>query len=177
MTSSSCKRIKIVGAKRKEPKRPYSNKFVSRRQEQHFLIVQDRRLLMERKAGWIPNLAPQFGEELENKNWERVATYPAPGNIAVVRDMYMSLMEARLQSIHRGQVVTTEMIIGMYDTPPERRWTMDEFNTVVAWLEEQAQTSGAGAAEAPAMEEDDEDDDDFEDAKEGEEEDSDDSMG
>ncbi|KOM25980.1 hypothetical protein LR48_Vigan213s000300 [Vigna angularis] len=82
--------------------------------------------------------------------------------------------EMRLQSIHRGQVATIEMIIGMYDTPPRRWWTMDEFNTVVAWPKEQAQASGAGAAEAPTMEED---DDDFEDAEEGEEEDSDDSMG
>ncbi|KOM34871.1 hypothetical protein LR48_Vigan02g102100 [Vigna angularis] len=274
---------------------------------------------MERKAGWIPDLAPQFGEELENRNWEKIAIYSTPANIAVVkefytnarqlgdshtedymsyvrgksirydpdsinkflhvewtseqcqfvlnmiegadyddmervltmnnkaplghpslithlcklagvntsspplerprkaideayykqycgegevaqpipprhpsrrrgpsqahapphdaepfqmRDMYMSLMEDRLQSIHRGQVATTEMIIGMYDTPPGKRWTMDEFNNVVAWPEEQAQGNGVGAAEAPAMEED--DDDDFEDAEEeGEEEDSD----
>ncbi|KOM34752.1 hypothetical protein LR48_Vigan02g090200 [Vigna angularis] len=89
-----------------------------------------------------------------------------------IRDMYMSLMEDRLLSIHRGQVAIAEMIIRMYDTPPGRRWTMDEFNTMVAWPEEQAQASGVGAAEALAMEED----DDFEDA-EGEEEDFDDNMG
>ncbi|KOM41020.1 hypothetical protein LR48_Vigan04g121800 [Vigna angularis] len=66
------------------------------------------------------------------------------------------------------------MIIEMYDTPPGHRWTMDEFNNVVAWLEDQAQTSGARAAEAPTM---DDDEDDFEDAEEeGEEEDLDDSM-
>ncbi|KOM51951.1 hypothetical protein LR48_Vigan09g061000 [Vigna angularis] len=88
MTSSSGKRIKTVGAKRKEPERPYSNKFLSHRHEQHFLTVQDRRLLMERKAGWIPDLAQQFGEELENKNWERIATYPTPANIAVVKEFY-----------------------------------------------------------------------------------------
>ncbi|KOM41010.1 hypothetical protein LR48_Vigan04g120800 [Vigna angularis] len=92
-----------------------------------------------------------------------------------MRDMYMSLIDARMQSIHRGQVATTEMIIEMYDTPPGHRWTMDEFNNVVAWQEDQAQASGAGAAEAPAM---DDDEDDFEDAEEeGEEEDSDDNMG
>ncbi|KOM40704.1 hypothetical protein LR48_Vigan04g090200 [Vigna angularis] len=36
-----------------------------------------------------------------------------------MRDMYMSLMEDRLQSIHKGQVATTDMIIGMCDTPPD----------------------------------------------------------
>ncbi|KOM25974.1 hypothetical protein LR48_Vigan211s000900 [Vigna angularis] len=88
MTSSLGKRIKTVGAKRKEPERPYSNKFLPRRHEQHFLTVQDRRLLMERKAGWIPDLAPQFGEELESRNWERITTYPTPTNIAMVKEFY-----------------------------------------------------------------------------------------
>ncbi|KOM40793.1 hypothetical protein LR48_Vigan04g099100 [Vigna angularis] len=214
MTSSLGKRIKTVGNKRKEPERPYSNKFLSRRHEQHFLTIQDRRLLMERKAGWILDLAPQFGEELKSRKWERIATeaideayyrqYCGGDEVAwpvlprrpsgrrgprqahaarhdaepfQMRDMYMSLMEDKLQSIHRGQVATVEMIIGMYDASPGRRWTMDEFNNVVAWPEEQAHGSGSGATEAPALEEDDEDDDDFEDAKEGEEEDYDDSMG
>ncbi|KOM57423.1 hypothetical protein LR48_Vigan11g045600 [Vigna angularis] len=55
-----------------------------------------------------------------------------------IRDMYMSLIDHRMQSIHRGQVATAKMIIGMYDTPPGHRWTMDEFNNVVAWPEDQA---------------------------------------
>ncbi|KOM52188.1 hypothetical protein LR48_Vigan09g084700 [Vigna angularis] len=62
-----------------------------------------------------------------------------------MRDMYMSLMESRMQALHGGH--------------------------------DQAQASGAGAADALTMEEE----DDYEDAKEGEEEeeeeDSDDSMG
>ncbi|KOM24906.1 hypothetical protein LR48_Vigan17s000200 [Vigna angularis] len=53
-------------------------------------------------------------------------------------DMYMSLIDAQMHSIHRGQVATVEMIIGMYDTPPAHRWTMDEFHDVVAWPEENA---------------------------------------
>ncbi|KOM26568.1 hypothetical protein LR48_Vigan294s000400 [Vigna angularis] len=79
-----------------------------------------------------------------------------------MRDMYMSLIGAQLQSIHRGQVATAEMIVGMYDTPPAHRWTMDEFHNVVAWPEEPMQGGGAGAAEASAreMEEDEADDDD-----------------
>ncbi|KOM57426.1 hypothetical protein LR48_Vigan11g045900 [Vigna angularis] len=346
MAFSSGKIIKTIGSKTKdkEPERSYSSKFLSRKHKRHFNIVQDRRILMERKARLILDFVPQFGEKLENRNWERLATYPAPANIAVVkefytnarrlgdypteeytsycqfalsmeegadfvdvesvlcvrgghfqrnrngvvvnirradltplakhwmtfshaniqpcshvsditfsralllncvlrgmsinigqiianeiqvcantmnnkaplghpslithlcelagvnistplferpwkaidlayyrqycggdeaaqpvppchprrgrgppqapaqpheaepfqiRDMYMSLIDVRMQSIHRGQVATVEMIIGMYDTPPGHRWTMDKFNNVVAWPKEQAQASGA----------------------------------
>ncbi|KOM52119.1 hypothetical protein LR48_Vigan09g077800 [Vigna angularis] len=89
-----------------------------------------------------------------------------------MRDMYMSLIGAQLQAIHRGKVTTAEMIVGMYDTPPPHRWTMEEFHNVVAWPEEQAQGGRVGAAEASAMEmdEDDADDDAFEDAEDEEEE-------
>ncbi|KOM29042.1 hypothetical protein LR48_Vigan630s000100 [Vigna angularis] len=69
-----------------------------------------------------------------------------------MRDMYMSLIDAQMQSIHRGQVATAEMIIGIR----------------------------TGAAEASIMDddEDDEEEDAFEDAEDdGEEEDTDDSMG
>ncbi|KOM27186.1 hypothetical protein LR48_Vigan404s003700 [Vigna angularis] len=347
MASSSGKRLKTTASKRKdkEPEQPHSSRFLSRKHEKHFKIVQDRRLLMERKAGMIPNFASQFGEQLMGRNWRRLATYPAPANIAVVkefytnarrlgdypaedylsyvrghtiryhpnsinnflgtewvgnqclfalfmeegtdfvdvesvlcvpggqfqrnkngavvnirrtdlthlaknmninigqviakeiqmcantmnskaplghpslithlckiagvdtstppferprksideayyrqycgdpfqmRDMYMSLIGAQMQSIHRGQVATAEMIIGLYDTPPAHRWTMDEFHSVVDWPEEQIQGSRAGAAEASAMEEDEDDDDDdaFEDAEDNEEEeDTDDNIG
>ncbi|KOM28346.1 hypothetical protein LR48_Vigan529s000100 [Vigna angularis] len=90
-----------------------------------------------------------------------------------MRDMYMSLIGAQLQSIHRGQVATAEMIVGMYDTPPAHRWTMEEFHNVVAWAEEPVQGGGAEAAEASVreMEEDEVDDDDaFEDDEDEEEE-------
>ncbi|KOM29362.1 hypothetical protein LR48_Vigan660s000100 [Vigna angularis] len=331
MTSSSSKRYKTIGSKRKdkEPECTHSRKFLSRKHEKHFKIVQDRRLLTKRKAGLIPELAPQFGEQMVSRNWRRLATYPAPANIAVVkefytnarrlgdhpvedylsyvrgyairngavvnirridltpiakywmafshaniepcshvsditvsralllycvlkrksvnigqvianeiqlcantmntkallghpslithlcelagvnisippferprkasdeayyrqycggdeasqpvpprhprrgrgpprrqasakiheaepfqmRDMYMSLIDAQMQSIHKEQVATVEMMIGMYHTPPAHRWTMDEFHNVVAWPEEQVQGSTAGAAEASA---------------------------
>ncbi|KOM37688.1 hypothetical protein LR48_Vigan03g107000 [Vigna angularis] len=90
MASSSDKRYKTIGTKRKdkEPERTHSSKFLSRKHEKHFKIVQDRRLLMERKAGLIPDLAPQFGEQIVSRNWRRLATYPAPANIAVVKEFY-----------------------------------------------------------------------------------------
>ncbi|KOM54749.1 hypothetical protein LR48_Vigan10g064100 [Vigna angularis] len=61
-----------------------------------------------------------------------------------MRDMYMSLIDARMQSNHRGQMATTEIIIGMYDTPPAHRWTMDEFHSVVKWPKKQAQVIADG---------------------------------
>ncbi|KOM25844.1 hypothetical protein LR48_Vigan197s001300 [Vigna angularis] len=43
---------------------------------------------MERKTGLILDFAPQFGKQLENRNWERLASYPTPANIAVVKEFY-----------------------------------------------------------------------------------------
>ncbi|KOM27004.1 hypothetical protein LR48_Vigan350s000400 [Vigna angularis] len=90
MASSSGKRYKTIGSKRKdkEPECTHSSKFLSRKHEKHFKIVQDRRLLMERKAGLIPELAPQFGEQMVSRNWRRLATYPTPANIAVMKEFY-----------------------------------------------------------------------------------------
>ncbi|KOM34725.1 hypothetical protein LR48_Vigan02g087500 [Vigna angularis] len=160
MASSSGKRIKTVGNKRREPKHPYSNKFLSRRHEQHFISVQDRRLLMERRAGWIPDLAPLFGEELENRNWEKIATYPTLANIAVVKEFYINAR--RLGNSHTEDYMS-------YVRGKSIRYDPDSINRFlhVEWT-----------AEAPTMDDDEDDDDDFEDAEEeGEEEDSDDSMG
>ncbi|BAU03372.1 hypothetical protein VIGAN_UM088900 [Vigna angularis var. angularis] len=88
MDSSSGKRVKTLRNKRKDPKRLFANKFLSHKHEKHFQIVQDQRLWMERKVGWIPSLAPQFGVELERRGWENVAAYPTPANIALVKEFY-----------------------------------------------------------------------------------------
>ncbi|KOM27966.1 hypothetical protein LR48_Vigan475s000800 [Vigna angularis] len=88
MTSSSGKRVKTMASKRKEkePEQPHSSRFLSCKHEKHFKVVQDRRLLMERKVGMIPNFAPQFGEQLLGNDWEKLATYPTPANIALVKE-------------------------------------------------------------------------------------------
>lgn len=88
MTSSSDKRVKTVGNKRKENEHIYSYKFLFAAHERHFLIVEDRRLLMEHKVGIIPSLAPQFGRELDSRNWRNLASYPTPANIVVVKEFY-----------------------------------------------------------------------------------------
>ncbi|KOM43414.1 hypothetical protein LR48_Vigan05g101800 [Vigna angularis] len=304
MASSSGKRIKTIGSKKKdkEPERSYANKFLSLNHERYFKVVQDRRLLMKRKAGLILDFGPQFGEQLENRNWGRLATYPALANIAMVKEFYtntrrlgdhptedylsyvrghairrvdltplakywMAFSHAYIQpcshvldiivsrvlllycvlrgmSINIDKVIDNEIQVcvntmnnktplghpslitylcelagvnisappferprkaideayyrqycgddeATQPVPPRRprrgrgapqgharilgshRWTMDEFHNVVAWPEEQAQGSRAGAVEALAMD----DEDAFEDAEDDEEEDdSDDSM-
>ncbi|KOM45551.1 hypothetical protein LR48_Vigan06g085700 [Vigna angularis] len=90
MVSFSSKRFKTTTSKRKdkEPEHTQSSRFLSRKHEKHFKIVQDRRLLMERKAGLIPNFAPKFGQQLMSRNWRRLATYLALANIAVVKEFY-----------------------------------------------------------------------------------------
>ncbi|KOM50139.1 hypothetical protein LR48_Vigan08g096600 [Vigna angularis] len=74
--------------KEKEPEQPQSSRFLSRKHEKHFRVVQDRRLLMERKVGMIPNFAPQYGEQVLGNDWGKLATYPTPANIAVVKEFY-----------------------------------------------------------------------------------------
>ncbi|KOM24873.1 hypothetical protein LR48_Vigan10s000200 [Vigna angularis] len=74
--------------KEKEPEQPHSSRFLSRKHEKHFKVVQDRRLLMERKVGIIPNFAPQFGDQLLGNDWGKLATYPTSANIVVVKEFY-----------------------------------------------------------------------------------------
>ncbi|KOM43297.1 hypothetical protein LR48_Vigan05g090100 [Vigna angularis] len=56
--------------------------------ERPFQTVQNKRLLMERKVRLIPTMAPEFGRELERRQWDNLASYPSPTNIAVVKDFY-----------------------------------------------------------------------------------------
>ncbi|KOM52107.1 hypothetical protein LR48_Vigan09g076600 [Vigna angularis] len=56
--------------------------------ERHFQTVQNVRLLMERKVGLIPTMAPEFGRELERRQWENLASYPSHANIVVMKAFY-----------------------------------------------------------------------------------------
>ncbi|KOM43470.1 hypothetical protein LR48_Vigan05g107400 [Vigna angularis] len=171
--------MKTMASKRKEkePEQPHSSRFLSRKHEKHFKVVQDRRLLMERKAA--QPVPPRRTHRERGQAQSQASTETHEAEPFQMRDMYMSLIGAQLQSINRGQVATAEMIVGMYDTPPAHKWTMEEFHNVVAWPEEQVQGDRVEAAKASVMEmdEDNADDDAFEDAEdEEEEEDTDDSS-
>ncbi|KOM27042.1 hypothetical protein LR48_Vigan377s000200 [Vigna angularis] len=87
-----------------------------------------------------------------------------------------------MQSLHRGQVATTEMIIGMYDTPQDigGLW----MNLTMWWHGQRSKLRVVELEQLKlqlwiTMDDDEEEDDDaFEDAEEEEEEeDSDDNMG
>ncbi|WVY93633.1 hypothetical protein V8G54_032721 [Vigna mungo] len=114
-------------------------------------------------AGPVPQRRPRRGADQQDE--------PAHhGEPFQMRDMYMSMMEAKLEAIRRGQVATAERIVGCMIHP---------LRTGGLWMSsiEKAQGSGAGAAKAPVMD-DDEEDEDFEDAKaEDDDDDSDDNMG
>ncbi|KOM26438.1 hypothetical protein LR48_Vigan272s002600 [Vigna angularis] len=73
-----------------------------------------------------------------------------------MRDMYMSLMDARMEALYRGQMAVVEMISRLYDPPKIRhRMSMDEFRARMAWPEDPAHADGGDAAD------EDEDSDDY----------------
>ncbi|KOM37620.1 hypothetical protein LR48_Vigan03g100200 [Vigna angularis] len=120
--------------------------------------------------GWKPH--PSIGQEQAGQVNKMLGGRVSTEGYYVCIHLLMGV-GAQLQSIHRGQVATTEMIVEMYDTPPAHMWTVDEFHNVVAWPEEPVHGGGAGAAEASArdMEEDEaEEEDAFDDDEDEEEE-------
>ena len=112
---STSKRVKTMGNKRKEPERPrryYSSRFLSKKHEEHYATVQERRLLMERKAMYIRDLAPEFGLEIERRGWERLTTYPTPTSIELVKEFYANTLPrggvsaGRYMSYVRGHLIS-----------------------------------------------------------------------
>lgn len=86
-----------------------------------------------------------------------------------MKDMYMSLMESRMQELYKGQMANAKMIMGLYDTSPRQHcMSMEAFSTRMTWP---ADPFGAGAFGASAMEEDEDDDEDEEEDEEEEEDD------
>ncbi|KOM25202.1 hypothetical protein LR48_Vigan53s001700 [Vigna angularis] len=192
MASSSGKRLKTMTTKRKEkePEQPHSSRFLSRKHEKHFKVVQDRRLLMERKVGMIPNFAPQFGEQLLGNDWGKLATYPAPANIAVLgwtlllhhlkgqekplmRPITDSTVEVRrqLSQFHHAMLAERGQAHNQTSTETHEAEPF-QMRDMYMSLIEQVQGGGAEAAEALVrkMEEDEADDDAFEDDEDEEEE-------
>ncbi|KOM41293.1 hypothetical protein LR48_Vigan04g149100 [Vigna angularis] len=143
MASSFGKRVKHTANRGQKIKEHiYSNKFLSQMHERHFQIVQNRRLLMERK----------------------------------MRDMYMSLMESRMEALYRGEQA---IMMNLTSAFPERKFmTQEEFQAYVAWPADPTQDGGgAGASSVATVEEDEEEEEEDEDEEEDEEDDSDDSRG
>ncbi|WVZ06294.1 hypothetical protein V8G54_019640 [Vigna mungo] len=51
-------------------------------------VVQNRRLLMERKVEMLILEAPQFADELARRHWMRILHYAEPASIAIVKEFY-----------------------------------------------------------------------------------------
>ncbi|KOM58113.1 hypothetical protein LR48_Vigan11g114700 [Vigna angularis] len=93
MTSSSdSKRIKTTTANTKRRKKGkekiHSLKFLTRKHQKNFEVVQNQRLLMERKVTLLPLEVLDFEDELIGRHWNKLATYPAPASITVVKEFY-----------------------------------------------------------------------------------------
>ncbi|KOM25545.1 hypothetical protein LR48_Vigan115s001500 [Vigna angularis] len=85
-----------------------------------------------------------------------------------MRDMYMSLMEAKMEALYKGEQA---LLMTLSSAFLERQFmSQDDFIAHVAWPTDQAQASGGvGASEAATMEEKDDDDKDQNEDKEEEE--------
>ncbi|KOM48186.1 hypothetical protein LR48_Vigan07g189000 [Vigna angularis] len=99
-----------------------------------------------------------------------LCTGDTEGSCSTLNDDRKSVKESRLWE-PRGRNQNVLILISSFPVDMTNTSSLSK----IAWTEEQAQASRAGAAEAPAMEEDDEDDD-FEDVEEREEEDFDECM-
>ncbi|KOM40464.1 hypothetical protein LR48_Vigan04g066200 [Vigna angularis] len=88
MTSLSGRRVKTAGNKRKEKEQYYSHQFRTAAHERYFPSVNVKKVLMERRVGMIPTLAPQFRREVSARGWGNLATYPAPASIPIVKEFY-----------------------------------------------------------------------------------------
>ncbi|KOM43473.1 hypothetical protein LR48_Vigan05g107700 [Vigna angularis] len=88
MTSSSGRRMKTAGNRRKEKEYYYSHQFRTVAHERYFPSVDAKKLLMERRVGMIPTLAPQFGREVNARGWGNLATYPALAGIPIMKEFY-----------------------------------------------------------------------------------------
>ncbi|WVZ05137.1 hypothetical protein V8G54_018483 [Vigna mungo] len=81
-SSSNPKRVKTIGHKKDKGKKKKSNifshHFLSEKHEAHFQVVQNRRLLMERKVEMLILEAPQFADELARRHWMRILHYAEP---------------------------------------------------------------------------------------------------
>ncbi|KOM38914.1 hypothetical protein LR48_Vigan03g229600 [Vigna angularis] len=89
-SSSGFKRTKTtVGLREnKRKEKIYSAIFLTPEHKKHFSNVQSRKLLMERKVTLLPQDVPEFSNEILERQWSSLCTYPEPANIAVVQEFY-----------------------------------------------------------------------------------------
>lgn len=74
------------GQKRKE--KIHSYKFLSKKHQNNFKVVQNWHLLMEQKFTLFSQEVYEFQDELIGRHWNKLATYPNLANIVVVKEFY-----------------------------------------------------------------------------------------
>ncbi|KOM45576.1 hypothetical protein LR48_Vigan06g088200 [Vigna angularis] len=175
------KKKKMRGKKKKSYEKSHPHLKKNHRKEKKFKCFVDIFKKLEIKVPMIETLQQGTHEghvgkarRLRKEGEEHITKVPLSGILPLSGTLAGSSLHTHSYTLfQRGQVATAEMIVGMYDTPPAHRWTMDEFHNVVAWPEEPVHGGGAGAAEASArdMEEDEaEEEDAFDDDEDEEEE-------
>ncbi|BAT93119.1 hypothetical protein VIGAN_07202400, partial [Vigna angularis var. angularis] len=89
-SSSGSKRIKTTAGLRENRRKEkiYSDIFLTKDHKKHFSNVQNRKLLMERKVTLLPQDVPDFSNEIMERQWSHLTTYPEPANIAIVQEFY-----------------------------------------------------------------------------------------
>ncbi|WVZ24582.1 hypothetical protein V8G54_003126 [Vigna mungo] len=90
-SSSNPKRVKTVGHKQdkgKKKQRSFTYNFFSQLHLEHFEVVHNRRLIMERKVEEVYPEAEAFGDEIMRRKWSQILTYPASASITIVHEFY-----------------------------------------------------------------------------------------
>ncbi|BAT83757.1 hypothetical protein VIGAN_04097100, partial [Vigna angularis var. angularis] len=89
-SSSGSKRTKTTAGLREHRRKEkiYSDIFLTKDHQKHFSNVQNRKLLMERKVTLLPQDVPEFSNEILERQWSSLCTYPEPANIAIVQEFY-----------------------------------------------------------------------------------------
>nr|KYP35321.1 hypothetical protein KK1_043646 [Cajanus cajan] len=75
-----------------KPSRPYSDLFLTERNEKHFESISGQKFILERRVELEPNEAPEFQAELHRRRWDQLGSYPLPANIAVVKEFYTNAL-------------------------------------------------------------------------------------
>nr|KYP68584.1 hypothetical protein KK1_022216 [Cajanus cajan] len=70
----------------RKPNQPYSNLFLTERNETHFESISSRKFILERRVELEENEAPEFQAELHRRRWDKLGSYPLLANIAVVKE-------------------------------------------------------------------------------------------
>nr|KYP47710.1 hypothetical protein KK1_030661 [Cajanus cajan] len=118
-SSSKRPRAGKSGQSPRKPSRPYSDLFLTERNEKHFESTSARKFILERRVELEPNEAPEFQAELRKRRWDKLGSYPLLANITVVKEFYTNALR------QEGLAPFTSYVRGVH-VPYDAR-TINEF--------------------------------------------------